>query len=265
MSDKRFYVYIISSEGTPIYVGKGTGTRCMNHMHRKEMAHIAELSIRVIYMPDEEAALSAEAQLIDHYGIDNLLNKVRGSASYSAGFDYDEYVTEQRRDSAIACLEHRIERCNVRSPCGTHRSVADCAAEAEQNIVLLRKIIEDAKAFDLPDVVHVVARCESFIRSLRSTRDEADWRISEIVSRVRKLFGLKGESWERGLLHSVSMAVSERNKESEANRQKISWLSYLHIPQWIWHRLPPDVRISLNYSHRLMRSWEWSTRATSPC
>lgn len=252
MSDKRFYVYIISSEGTPIYVGKGTGTRCMNHMHRKEMAHIAELSIRVIYMPDEEAALSAEAQLIDHYGIDNLLNKVRGSVSYSDGFDYDEYVTELRRDSAIACLEHRIERCDVRPVCGRHRSVADRAQEATKNIVWLRKIIDDAKAFDLPDVIHVVARCESQIRILRSIRNEADWRIHEVVSRVRKLFGLKGESWERGLLHSVAMAVSAENKESQANRQMIAWLNSYQIPQWIRQRLPNDVRVILRYSDSLL-------------
>ncbi len=74
-SVQRFYVYIIFAGDKPLYVGKGTGTRCMQHLERADMAHVQELSIKVRYQESEEEALNLEADLIRAIGIHNLLNK----------------------------------------------------------------------------------------------------------------------------------------------------------------------------------------------
>lgn len=74
----RFYVYTIyNSDGRAIYVGKGVGSRCMDHLRREDFGHIRSLMIAVEYMSTEREALRVESEMIMMMAADRqpLLNK----------------------------------------------------------------------------------------------------------------------------------------------------------------------------------------------
>ena len=74
----RFYVYVITCEGTPIYVGKGSGDRCMKHMERPDFACFNALTINVTYCGSEQEAFDLEAARINLlWDGGTLLNRVR--------------------------------------------------------------------------------------------------------------------------------------------------------------------------------------------
>lgn len=73
---KRFYVYVhMDGTGKPIYVGKGTGSRFMEHMEREEFAQHQEIRSVVHYLPSEAAALAMEQHLVETIGLADLINK----------------------------------------------------------------------------------------------------------------------------------------------------------------------------------------------
>lgn len=77
MVRSRFYVYVIFASQLPVYVGKGTGSRCMDHMDRSDFRAFKSLRIEVEYCKSEEAALHREADLINAlWGGGTLLNKI---------------------------------------------------------------------------------------------------------------------------------------------------------------------------------------------
>lgn len=93
---KTFYVYelVRKSDGQVIYVGKGCGRRMHQHRWQVQRGHwhvqdnlYQQLKAlrdagddfearKVFETEDELAALNKEVELINHYGIDNLLNGV---------------------------------------------------------------------------------------------------------------------------------------------------------------------------------------------
>ncbi len=93
----KFYVYIyidIEREEV-VYVGKGTGNRCFDHLSNitdDKAGHIQKLvqnkMLRIdilVYGVDETVAIKVEAAVIDLVGIDSLLNKQRGHESSKFG------------------------------------------------------------------------------------------------------------------------------------------------------------------------------------
>lgn len=95
-----YYVYIYvaldeTGQGDPIYVGKGRGNRCFDHLKSgldkksKEIEQLAQLgALRIdilAYGLDEATALKVEAAIIDLIGVDGLLNLRRGDDSLEYG------------------------------------------------------------------------------------------------------------------------------------------------------------------------------------
>ena len=78
MSDKRFYTYVWFTGNRPIYVGKGTGDRYMQHAE-KAWFHAYDVEPRLFAGLTEDEALALEATLIERFGLDNLANRDKGS------------------------------------------------------------------------------------------------------------------------------------------------------------------------------------------
>ena len=78
MSDKRFYTYVWFTGNRPIYVGKGTGDRYMQHAE-KAWFQAYDVEPRLFAGLTENEALSLEAALIERFGLDNLANRDKGS------------------------------------------------------------------------------------------------------------------------------------------------------------------------------------------
>lgn len=100
MENRRYYYYLITSQDKPLYVGKGTASRCFAHLQRPEFKHVKELNIEVFYQDDEYAALSKEAKLIREIGIKPngpLINKVIPSLPMFISNDTNilDIITEQ--------------------------------------------------------------------------------------------------------------------------------------------------------------------------
>lgn len=79
MSDKRFYTYVWFTGNRPIYVGKGTADRYMQHAE-KAWFHAYDVEPRLFAGLTEDEALALEATLIERFGLDNLANRDKGSA-----------------------------------------------------------------------------------------------------------------------------------------------------------------------------------------
>jgi hypothetical protein len=80
MSDRHYYCYVIFNLASkPLYVGKGKGSRCMEHLQRPEFDGMQGLQIQVRFVESEQAALDLEEHMIAKYGRENLLNKVGGA------------------------------------------------------------------------------------------------------------------------------------------------------------------------------------------
>jgi hypothetical protein len=87
---REYYCYEILDGDQVIYVGKGKGQRCAQHLGRKEFQQFDQLSIKVYRHDSEADALQDEAQRIKKYGVQNLVNKVQpksqpGLSEYNAG------------------------------------------------------------------------------------------------------------------------------------------------------------------------------------
>lgn len=104
---KRFYVYILSDDGTPFYVGKGQKSRV--HQHEKEAkkncecpkcqriravwASGFEITKSIVFESDDETeVMQRERDLIAHYGLGNLCN--RSSGGQRGGGGHHEYIQE---------------------------------------------------------------------------------------------------------------------------------------------------------------------------
>lgn len=101
----RFYVYelIDPRDGATFYVGKGQRKRIDAHevearngkRSRKcerirdiEASGLSVRKMKVAHFEDEKEAYLAEAQLVDHYGLENLTNSIPGgSGAYSAALE----------------------------------------------------------------------------------------------------------------------------------------------------------------------------------
>lgn len=92
------YMYVELDEfgyGNPIYIGKGRGNRCFDHLKigadtkSKEIQKLAKMgALRIdilAYGLDEATALKVEAAAIDLVGMHELLNKKRGDDSLEYG------------------------------------------------------------------------------------------------------------------------------------------------------------------------------------
>lgn len=75
----RFYVYVIRSEDRVLYVGKGCGRRCAEHLERPEIKEAGMVSIDVEYFPTEAAALEAERRKIEGYADSPHLLNIAGN------------------------------------------------------------------------------------------------------------------------------------------------------------------------------------------
>ena len=95
----RYYVYVYfkkSNNGqlTPIYIGKGIGTRCLDHLTEpensektREIQRLYKEGLLNIYIlrrniDNEKIAEEIEAACIDLIGLDQLTNLVRGKDAY---------------------------------------------------------------------------------------------------------------------------------------------------------------------------------------
>lgn len=88
---KRYYVYLITDDkGKALYVGKGTGSRFMQHMQRDEFKDLRMLHTHVHFVADEASALQAERELVQHYGLDNLINIVMPTGAKTQKIRLDE-------------------------------------------------------------------------------------------------------------------------------------------------------------------------------
>ncbi len=90
------YVYVNKDNGETLYVGKGQGDRCFDHLNAadgkdksREFNELYENDILRIdilaYNLDEETALIVEAAAIDLTGLDSLWNEKRGKDSREYG------------------------------------------------------------------------------------------------------------------------------------------------------------------------------------
>ena len=88
------YVYVNTDNGEIIYVGKGKGNRCFDHLKSTDEKSESIKSLReenklridvLIHGIDEETAIKVEAAVIDLVGIEPLLNKQRGHGSKNYG------------------------------------------------------------------------------------------------------------------------------------------------------------------------------------
>lgn len=192
---QRFYVYVIIADGAPIYVGKGTGTRCMAHLERPDMAHVKSLDIKVIYKDSEDEALLCEALLINAIGSGKLLNKAIPdipSPARRGGNDVD--IVRRMLDELRHARSECSDKCDaitgrVPSPAynkshASHPHVAREAAKALHKLVTfckklpirydsLASVVTAADAASRKRELRYLARCddavlESFLSAVRN-------------------------------------------------------------------------------------------------
>jgi len=98
---RRYYVYIYSSSGVPFYVGKGSGARAMDHLHRDDFPPMEQVNVQFLGFEEEKDALRKEAELIALYGVQSngglLRNKVSTFREEVA--DADRCVQGNKRNS----------------------------------------------------------------------------------------------------------------------------------------------------------------------
>ena len=145
--ERRHYVYVISHDGKPLYVGKGQGTRCMNHMQRDDMRDKHDLTIRVFYMDTENAAFAVEHWLINYWGLDQLLNK---SPGHLPPHDFDDSAARDVMQEALepnydtdARIKNWIHRVNVvasLSATNAHFRQPDQSRQALRRIYKMRRL-----------------------------------------------------------------------------------------------------------------------------
>lgn len=101
----RFYTYLwLREDGTPYYVGKGTGRRAFQTDDHRVKCPKDKSRILVQPHPTEDDALAAEKFFVDYYGrkdlgLGNLRNITNGGDRGPTGFHFS---LEQRKRLSIA-------------------------------------------------------------------------------------------------------------------------------------------------------------------
>lgn len=105
--ENDYYVYVYSHPDTrqPFYVGKGRGGRALAHLDFEEAENEKQKIIEALrrqgrkpiieiiqWGMSEDAAFAAEAALIQHIGLDQISNKVRGRGGNKLHADFIEYI-----------------------------------------------------------------------------------------------------------------------------------------------------------------------------
>jgi hypothetical protein len=133
---KRYYVYLITDDkGKALYVGKGTGSRFMQHMQRDEFKDLRMLHTHVHFVADEASALQAERELVQHYGLDNLLNVLMPS-----GVVPDALATKQRNNDGPSKADACTSAKKRRDPFYGMAKPPDVTSATWQYFVELRKM-----------------------------------------------------------------------------------------------------------------------------
>lgn len=87
LDEQRFrwyYSYEIWADGQPIYVGKGKGSRCAEHLEKPTYQCYDELCIHVYRHNSNAAACADELRRVQLIGLENLKNKIMPSGRPSA-------------------------------------------------------------------------------------------------------------------------------------------------------------------------------------
>lgn len=107
--DKRFYIYEHrrSDTGSAFYVGKGSGSRAWDKLHRskwwKSIAEKHGYTVHILHeCISEHQAFTLERDIISAYGRDNLCNMTDGGEGNSGGTRSNE-TKEKLRQSKIGC------------------------------------------------------------------------------------------------------------------------------------------------------------------
>lgn len=121
---KRFYVYVLSDDGTPFYVGKGSGSRVTDHEADAARGHACykcnkirkmwregrEVQKSIVLRTDDETeAYRHEAKLITHIGLGQLTNNLPGD--YGVEF----YQQPDKPTNEYTETEYRIFLKNISS------------------------------------------------------------------------------------------------------------------------------------------------------
>ncbi len=87
-----FYTYVIFAADLPVYVGKGRGQRCLDHLREKRQLRHHKLRIEVEWAASEQAALERERELIQELAaggtlLNKALNPMRASTQKLAALE----------------------------------------------------------------------------------------------------------------------------------------------------------------------------------